>query len=230
MKKRTLLLALLLCLFAFTACGKGEEKSQGSNAASAEAGGEIDKDQYYMGLIGAEPTTLDAQSGQDSYGKTIIENVYEPLVQIHETGENKLEVEPAGAESYDVSEDGTVYTFHLRDFNWEDGQPVTAGDYEYGIKRAADPNTAAEAAFLLEPIKNFIQVNSGEMSVDELGVKAIDDKTLEITLENPAEYFIKIVPYRVMYPQRKDMVEKYGDQFGSSVDGIISCGRTFQSY
>lgn len=224
MKKRTLLLALLLCLFTLTACGKGEEKSAESNTASAEAGGEIDKDQYYMGLIGAEPVTLDAQVGQDSYGKTIIENVYEPLVQIHETGENKLEVEPAGAESYDVSEDGTVYTFHLRDFNWEDGQPVTAGDYEYGIKRTADPNTAAEAAFLLEPIKNFVQVNSGEMPVDELGVKAIDDKTLEITLENPAEYFIKIVPYRVMYPQRKDMVEKYGDQFGSSVDGIISCG------
>ena len=62
------------------------------------------------------------------------------------------------------------------------------------------------------------------MAVDELGVKAVDDKTLEITLEAPAEYFIKIVPYRVMYPQRKDMVEKYGDSFGSSTDGIISCG------
>lgn len=225
MKKRTLLLALLLCLFAFTACGKSEDKGTENGKPVAEAGeAELDKDQYYMGHIAAEPVTLDAQVGQDSYGKYIIENVYEPLVQIHEVEENKLEIEPAGAESYDVSEDGLVYTFHLRDFEWEDGQPVTAGDYEYGIKRAADPDTAAQAAFLLEPIKNFKGVNSGEMAVDELGVKAVDDKTLEITLENPAEYFIKIVPYRVMYPQRKDMVEQYGDTFGSSTDGILSCG------
>ncbi|MBS6610601.1 MULTISPECIES: peptide ABC transporter substrate-binding protein [Peptoniphilus] len=225
MKKKTLLLALLLCLFTFTACGKGEEKKAENGKPAAESGeASLDKDQYYMGHIGAEPVTLDAQVGQDSYSKNIISNVYEPLVQIHEVEENKLEVEPAGAESYDVSDDGLVYTFHLRDFEWEDGQAVTAGDYEYGIKRAADPDTAAQAAFLLDPIKNFKAVNSGEMAVDELGVKAVDDKTLEITLEAPAEYFIKIVPYRVMYPQRKDMVEKYGDSFGSSTDGIISCG------
>ena len=135
------------------------------------------------------------------------------------------ELIPAGASEYKVSDDKMVYTFTIRDgMAWEDGQALTAKDYEYGIKRAADPNTAAEQGFLLAPIKNFSKVNSGKAGIDELGVKAVDDKTLEITLEAPTSYFTKLLPFRIMFPQRKDIVEKYGETFGAEADTVMGCG------
>lgn len=140
-----------------------------------------------------------------------------------EDGSN--EVVPAAAESYEVSEDGLTYTFKLREgMKWEDGEPLTAKDFEYGIKRAANPDTGSESAFLLAPIKNFGEVNSGKAPVDELGVKAVDDLTLEVTLDSPVAYFLTLVPFRVMLPCRQDLVEKYGEKYGAEPDTVLSCG------
>lgn len=247
MKKSKSLLSLFLAtslLLSLTACGgstdskdnaekSGSAKasvtsttsaSKTSSTATAE-GEEKDDEQYVNGFIGSDPTSLDAQKASDIYGNAVINNIYEPLFRLAEKEDGVTELVPAGATEYKVSEDNTVYTFTIRDgMVWDDGQPVTAKDYEYGIKRAADPKTAAEQGFLLAPIKNFAKVNSGKAKIDELGVKAVDEKTLEITLEKPTSYFTKLLPFRVLFPQRKDFVEKNGDQFGAEADTVIGCG------
>ena len=230
-----ILLAFVL-VFALVACGSDNEPMDGETDTevntdvtdedekdSDDMAGEMDDEQYLNQSIGSEPTTLDPHKGSDIYGNVVVNNIFEPLLRLREQGD-KLEIEMAGAEDYEVSDDGLVYTFTLRDFEWEDGEKVTAEHYEYGVKRAVDPNTGSELAFLLEPIANFADVNSGDMDLDELGIQALDENTLEVTLSYPATYFPRLVPFRVMLPQRPDMIEQYGETYGSEAEHIIGCG------
>lgn len=230
-KKKFLALVLACSMLFITACKGGDTGSTGGNANST--GGKVSDNGgsteglYYNSLLDSEPNTLDAQKGSDMYGNKIINNINEPLLRMGEKEDGTNEILPAAAEKYEVSDDGLVYTFHLREgLKWEDGEPLTAKDYEYGIKRAVDPATGSESAFLLDPIKNFAKLNGakGEVNMDELGVKAIDDMTLEVTLENPATYFPTLVPFRVMLPCRQDLVEKYSDKYGAEADTVLSCG------
>ncbi|WP_297282124.1 peptide ABC transporter substrate-binding protein [uncultured Anaerococcus sp.] len=226
MKRFTKVMPLVLALI-FTACGNDNannegKDSTGSNKAQTEqaSSGET----TYNSFLAADPTTIDAQKGDDVNGNSIVNNVYEPLLRFVQDGED-LKLEEAGAESYEISEDGMTYTFKIRpDMKWEDGEPLTAKNYEYGIKRSVNPETAAGMGFLLADIENFDEVNSGEKSLDELGVKAIDDNTLEIKLSHPATYFTSIIPVRVCFPQREDIIEAQGDAFGSDAGTIIGCG------
>ena len=248
MRKRKVFLSGILAvtmILSITACGGGASKNDSAsgtvtstaknslvsssasagNASASVEGEEKDAEQYINAFVNADPASIDAQKGSDIYGNVIVNGIYEPLLRLSEKPDGMTELIPAGASEYKVSDDKTVYTFTIRDgMTWEDGQALTAKDYEYGIKRAADPNTAAEQGFLLAPIKNFSKVNSGKAGVDELGVKAIDDKTLEITLEAPTSYFMKLLPFRIMFPQRKDIVEQYGETFGAEADTVMGCG------
>src|SRR5690606_31052205 len=95
----------------------------------------------------------------------------------------------------EVSEDGLTYTFKLRDANWSDGTPVTAHDFEYAWKRALDPETASQYAFILYYIKNAEAYNAGEAEADDVGVKALDDKTLEVELERSVPYFLSLTAF-----------------------------------
>jgi oligopeptide transport system substrate-binding protein len=133
--------------------------------------------------------------------------------------------EPATAESYDVSDDGVTYTFHLRkDTKWSDGQSVTAHDFEYGIKRICDPDAASPMSYLMDVVKNGTAAASGKVSLDEVGVKALDDYTLQITLQYPSDYFLGMLSMSVFEPVRKDLVEKYGAEFGSAADKMAYNG------
>ncbi|MDD6213368.1 MAG: peptide ABC transporter substrate-binding protein [Clostridiales bacterium] len=135
------------------------------------------------------------------------------------------DLQPATATSYDVTDDGLVYTFHLReDAKWSDGEPVTAKDFEYGMKRLCDPAAACPMSYLGAVLKNGNAVTAGEKSVDELGVKVIDDYTLEITLENPADYFVSMTSMACFAPVREDKVEEYGEQYGSAADKAVYNG------
>lgn len=230
-KKKFLALVLACSMLFITACKGGDTGSTDGNANSTDGkvsdNGGSTEGLYYNSLLDSEPNTLDAQKGSDMYGNKIINNINEPLLRMGEKEDGTNEILPAAAEKYEVSDDGLVYTFHLREgLKWEDGEPLTAKDYEYGIKRAVDPATGSESAFLLDPIKNFAKLNGakGEVNMDELGVKAIDDMTLEVTLENPATYFPTLVPFRVMLPCRQDLVEKYSDKYGAEADTVLSCG------
>lgn len=214
-KKRFVALMLAGIMVAGTACGNGGSKDGGAKGENT----------VYNTFVASDPESIDAQKGSDTYGNVVVNNVYEPLIRLVQNDDLTLKPEAAAAKEWKVSEDAMTYTFTLRDgLKWDDGQPLTAKDFEYGIKRTADPKTGSGSSFLLADIANFQEVNSGKAPLDKLGVKAIDDKTLEIKLGAPAQYFINIVPFRVCFPQRKDIVEKHREQFGSEANTIVGCG------
>ncbi len=223
--KKKIIAALLagVMLLSMAACGSDDQPEQPVGEQKIIDGNVLDAKQYFNGYIGSEPNTLDSVVGNDSVGGGILTNVIEPLTRLAEKdGQNVRE--GAGAESWDVSEDGTVWTFKLRDNKWSDGVPVTANDYAYSMKRMLNPETGSPNAWLLTCVKNGQAVINGEMDVSELGIKVVDEKTLEITLENPTPYFLALTDTRAMMPQRQDIVEKYGESFGAEAENMVYNG------
>lgn len=201
---------------ALVGCG-----SKAKNEASANG---IDKDQYLNLLLNAEPKTLDPSKSSDTFSSSILTQVMEGLTRVETDANGKDVIKPAGAEKWEHNQDGTEWVFHLRDCNWSDGKKVTAKDYEYGIKRTLDPKTASPMAYMLSPIKGAEEFNSGKAGEDAVGVKAVDDKTLKITLKQPCAYFLNLTYFKTMQPQRKDIVEKEGDKYGSEPNSLVFSG------
>jgi oligopeptide transport system substrate-binding protein len=170
---------------------------------------------------GGDPGTLDPHKASGDWENRVIGDYIEGLL----TESPSAEAVPGQAESWDISEDGTVYTFHLRDgIQWSDGTPVTAGDFVYAFQRLFNPNTAADYAYLQFPIKNAEKINSGAITdLNELGVKAIDDKTVEITLEASTPFFLEALTHYTAYPVPKHLLEEIGDQW-TKVENIIGNG------
>jgi oligopeptide transport system substrate-binding protein len=158
--------------------------------------------------IGTEPPTLDVSLGTDTTSHLIQHQVMDALYECG--GEGKIE--PAGAVSYEVSDDGLAYTIKLReDATWSDGEPVVAQHYVDGITRLLEPETAAEYAWLMRLVRGAEPFNTGETGdPSTLGLRAIDDYTLEITLEQAASYFDSILAFSTTYPIRLDVIEHYG--------------------
>lgn len=220
--KRMLATILTLSLTATLLVGCG-----GGSATTGTGENGKDADQYLNVVLGAEPKTLDTSKASDSYSSSVFTEIMEGLTRVEQEGEGenlKDVIKPAGAESWQTSEDGLTWTFKLRDQNWSDGKKVTANDYVYGLSRTLDPKTASQYSFLLYPIKNAEKVNTGKAPLEELGVKAIDDNTLEIKLEHPCSYFLQLTPFHIMEPQRKDIVEAHGDTYGSEPDTLVFNG------
>ena len=170
-------------------------------------------------MVMDEPENLDPQLTYTHSAHTVLNAVMEGLMRF--SGGKLL---PGMANKVDVSADGLVYTFHLRNANWSDGAPVTAEDFEYAWKRALDPNSDAEYAFLLHCIKNGLQYNRGKVSSDKVGVKAIDKKTLRVTLEKPTSYFLDLTTYSVCMPARKDLVAEYGEYYFAATNYMVTNG------
>jgi oligopeptide transport system substrate-binding protein len=142
-----------------------------------------------------------------------------------ELDENNMPI-PEMAESWDINEDGTVYTFHLADAKWSNGTPVTANDFVYGWHRLIDQATASEYAFILSTItlKNADAVAAGELPLDELGVKALDDKTLEVTLDAPCDFLLGLLAFPSFFPLNQEFYEAQGDQYSLSPSNMIYNG------
>lgn len=156
----------------------------------------------------SEPGSLDPALAQGTHESWILENCFEGLMTFDENG-NLVE---GMAESYEVSEDGLTYTFHLRDgIKWTNGDPVTAQDFEYSWKRALAPETAANYASILYYIKGGEAYNTGKATADDVLVKALDDKTLEVTLEAPAAYFLELTAFYTYFPVNKNVAESNPD-------------------
>lgn len=171
--------------------------------------------------LGAEPETLDPGKATESVGINILGNTSEGLTRVSKDGSP----EPGAAEKWDVSEDGKVYTFHIRkDAKWSDGKAVTANDFEYSLKRVLNPETAADYAYFLYPIKNAEAANKGEVSLDEVGVEAVDEHTLKVTLTDPVNYFLSLCTFVTMQPVREDIVNADPEGWGIADDGVISNG------
>ncbi len=183
---------------------KKEEAPASSEAASAQP-------KILRYSLQAEPPSLDQQLSNSIPEATVDYHIFEGLMRNH-VGD----VIPGIAEKYEISPDGKTYTFYLRDAKWSDGVPIRAQDFEYGLKRLADPATASPYSFLITSlIVNAGDINTGKMPVDQLGVKAIDDKTLEIVLNNPTGYFLSMLSMPQFCPTRQDLVEKFGKDFAA---------------
>ena len=126
----------------------------------------------------------------------------------------KSNVIPGAAESWAKSADGKVYMFKMRAAaKWSDGSPVTAHDFVYAWQRLVTPETAAEYAYMLAPVVNAEAITAGKMKPDELGIKAIDDMTLEVTLNAPTPYFLEMLTHQATYPVNKANIDKFGADF-----------------
>lgn len=196
-------------------CG-GDEKSGGGG--SSEQVLNISTNSVVVGL-----NPLVNTSAPDNIAHNMI---YDPLVRDRSAKDNTDEIVPAAAESWDVSEDGLTYTFHMNpDAKWSDGSKVTANDFEFTFKQMADPNTAATNAWLFDGvIVNFSEAlyNNGK-TPDEIGVKALDEETLEIQLVHPASYFLQLVAGSA-YPVNQAKYEEYGSEYGTAPDKTVYNG------
>ena len=215
-KKVTSVVASVLCTsFLLTACS-GEKETK--NTAKATDKNET-KQSINLPYI-AEIPTMDVTKATDSESMNVMRNVFEGLYTLGE--DNKLI--PGVAQSYDVSEDKKTYTFHLRESKWSNGTPVTAADFVFSWKRAVNPDTAAEYAFLFFDIKNAKKINSKELPIDQLGVKTIDDKTLEVQLEQPVPYFIDLTTFATFLPINEKYLTSKGKQYGLEAEQLIYNG------
>ncbi|PWQ94487.1 peptide ABC transporter substrate-binding protein [Leucothrix arctica] len=170
---------------------------------------------------GSDPASLDPHKVSGNWEDRIVSDVFEGLVAEDNTGGTI----PGQAESWTVSDDGLVYTFKLRDgIVWSDGKPVTAGDFVFGFQRLMNPETAAGYAYIQYLVKNAKAINKGEIKdLNELGVKALDDKTLEITLESPTPYFVGTLAHFTTFPIPKHVVDAKGSEW-IKIDNIVTNG------
>ncbi|MEK9199939.1 peptide ABC transporter substrate-binding protein [Ureibacillus sp. FSL E2-3493] len=212
MKKNSfLLLSMLLALsLVLAACNfGGSEENSGSESEEKELNL----------VIASEPPSLHPQLATDSTSNAILQNVFEGLTTIKDG-----EVVEAAAEKIDVSDDQLTYTFTLRDAKWSNGDPVTAEDFEYAWKFALNPENASEYASILYPIKGAQAYNLGQGSVEDLGIKVVDEKTLEVTLENPTPYFLELTAFKTYYPIHKATAEANETWYAEAGDSYVTNG------
>ena len=158
---------------------------------------------------GAEPYSLDPHRAIAVSENNIIGDMLMGLYTEDATGQPIL----GAAESVDTSADGLTWTFKLRSHTWSDGTPVSADDFVYAFRRVLDPNTAAEYASVLYPIKNALAVNKGQLPTDKLGIRAVDAKTLVIELENPAPFLPELLTHYTTFPIPEHLVTKVGSDW-----------------
>lgn len=177
-------------------------------------------------VIGSEPPSLDPCLATDSISIDMAENLFLGLTDLaFDINTSETVVKPELATSWEVSEDGLVWAFHLRkDVVWSDGKPVTAHDIEYAVRRTCDPATASDYAYVLYIIRGAKEVNTGEITdLSHIGVKAVDDYTIQFALNHPAGYFPSIASMWVARPVPKWAIEKYGDKW-TEPENIVTNG------
>ena len=221
MKKMALVLAAVLASgMVLTACGgsgNGAKETTGNQASTTTTTtGGLD----LAVQIGPDPETVDPALNTAIDASNVILHAFETLLTFDENND----IVPGQAESFDVSDDGLTYTFHLRDgLKWSDGSDFTAEDFVYSWKRLADPMTAAPyAADMLSMVKGYDEAAAGD--IDALGVSAPDAKTLVVELSSPCVYFDKIITHASMAPVKKDVVDANGDQWALAPETYISNG------
>ncbi len=214
--KKTAALFLALCMvFALSACGG---QTGGTPAAAKEEA------PFTLNVcVSAEPITIDptmvATTECVAYVSHLFENLMCYTAADEPFGEDPrvaaAELDYGAAESFAVSDDGLVYTFTLRDGAlWSDGKPLTAGDFVYSWRRLCDPGMASDYGYILSGIvKGAAEVNEKGAPPETLGVKALDDRTLEITLEAPCPFFLQLCAFPNLVPLREDVIGQYGDSW-----------------
>ncbi|WP_373893958.1 peptide ABC transporter substrate-binding protein [Virgibacillus sp. CBA3643] len=233
MKKFLVLLLALLTVIVLAACtaneSAGEEEPDEGNDTeetgddSTDEAGEGDEagGENVLRLNNwEEPTSFNPSIGFDENSWKPLNNLMEGLTRL---GDDSTP-EPAMASDWDVSDDGTVYTFHLReDANWSNGDPVTAEDFVFAWQQLLDPETGSPAAFLAYFVEGGEAFNSGEGSAEDLGVTAVDEKTFEVELEDPTGFFLHVVTNPAFFPINQEVAEENPD-WHAEADSFVSNG------
>lgn len=159
---------------------------------------------------GEEPQTLDPHRASGVPTANILRDLYEGLTTTAPDGR----IVPGAAGRWDISRDGTTYTFYLRDEGrWSNGEALTADDFVYGFRRSVDPDTAASYSRMLAPIENAGEILAGRRSPETLGVEALNERTVQIRLADPTPYFLGLLTHASTYPVHRASLEAHGDAF-----------------
>ena len=170
-------------------------------------------------LLRDEPPQLDSTRSTDQVSGVVLGHVMEGLLRYDENNQ----LAPGMAESWRIDEQGAV--FHLReDAKWSDGKPVTAQDFVFAWRLVLDPDNASEYAFILYPVKNAEAVNQGLLPGEALGVRALDDRTLEVNFERPIAFFDKLTAFSTYLPMRQDFYEATEGGYGADADKMLYNG------
>ena len=199
------------------------DAAQSTDATAAEATGEGSGEDLNV-MLETPVESLDPQQATDGTSFEVIADYTDGLMQMDADGQAVNAI----AESVDVSDDGLTYTFHLRaDANWSNGEPVTANDFVFAWQRAVDPEIASEYSYMLSDIGQIVnaqEIIDGAKDKSELGVTAVDDKTLEVKLNVPVSYFLSLMYFPTFYPVNQAFYESVGDTFATSPETTLSNG------
>ncbi|MFY7868801.1 MAG: peptide ABC transporter substrate-binding protein, partial [Exiguobacterium sp.] len=216
MKKKSILLMMTIILAlgsVLAACSTGGDSDGGGSSSNGE--------KVLRLTDTSDITTADPALATDAVAFNLIANTMEGLYRLDKDG-NAV---PALAEGEpEVNEDGTVYTFTLRDAEWSNGEPVTANDFVYAWQRAVDPATGSQYAYIMNTIKNAEAINTGDTPKEELGVKAIDEKTLEVTLERPDPSFLSLTSFGTFTPINEAFATEKGKDFTTGPENLLYNG------
>ena len=238
MKKRKLVSLALsgaLVVGLLAGCGGGTQSGDNTpDAQNTQTGNESGAFEISLS-IASEPQTIDPALNSAVDGAIMISHMFEGLMRWEDSGSetkgsngtcNNAQLGCGQAESYDkvVNDDGTVtYTFHLRDgIKWSDGKDVTAQDFVFSWQRLVNPETAADYSYMIDSVVNATEIMNGEKDPSELAVKAVDDKTFEVTITSDLPYFTEICAFPATFPVREDVVSNA--QWTYSPETYISNG------
>lgn len=204
---------ILFAVVLVAACGGGTgngASQRDDGPIGGESGTELAEEQVIHLGNGAEPQTLDPHRAEGVPSSNILRNLFEGLTLEAPNGD----VIPGAAESWDVSEDGLVYTFRMRpEGRWSNGDRVTARDFVFGLRRSVDPKTLSNYASILGPIRNAEEIILGQLPPEELGVETVDDLTLVIRLNGPTPYLPGLLNHNVSYPVHAGNIQEFGTRF-----------------
>ncbi|EMF0091485.1 peptide ABC transporter substrate-binding protein [Enterococcus hirae] len=219
MKKKWAFSFVALSGLVLAGCYGGSANTKSSNSAS---GNSTDGGGVFNLVVPQEMPTADLSLATDTISFTALNNVYEGIYRL----DKDSKPQPAGAsELAEVSEDGLTYKIKLReDAKWSNGDPVVAADYVYGWQRTVDAATASEYAYLFAPVANAEEITAGKKDKSELGIKAVGDHELEITLTKQTPYFQYLLAFPSFFPQKQSVVEENGDAYASASDKAVYNG------
>ena len=216
-------------VLSMAACGSGDGSAASAASAASEAGStaaaqtEAAGDQHLNILLGGTVNNLDPDASSWTGEYQIVTQSQASLLRIVTDDNDKDTYVEDGCESYEVSDDGLTYTFHLRENYWSDGEKVVAQQYVDAALRALNPENGYSTTEFM-PIKNAQAYYDGECDASELGIKAVDENTVEYTLESPNSEFLYYIAYRAGYPCRQDVIDKATSTYGTNVDEMVFNG------
>ena len=233
MKTWKKILPLLLALLMLAGCGApaAQETVPAPAAPAAAASADAAEDGNYKVLnVGrmAELFDMDSTIATEADCLEVISAIIEPLFVTAADGT------PVNAlcASYETNEESTEYVFHIReDANWMNGVPVTADDFVFAWRRLVDPVTASEYSFMMEvaAVKNATPIISGELPIEELGVSAVDSKTLKVELDHPVSYFLNLMTFPSFCPINEAFATELGSEYALGADNLLCCGPFYMS-